>query len=174
MGLRPAKSHEKLVLQDLWGGPPRVPGSAPRGPRPGGCVFSTLLGWAFRPRNFMKNRCLRWGMLQLASRPEAGRAGGFSPLSRLFHRNDHTLLAGDAPDSDHDGLVAGRDIGRDHHVQLHDAGHKSGGFPGEGPLGRLAADHDGGLQQRRAWRAAAAAARGSTAPVATPPWSLSP
>src|ERR1035438_5845130 len=29
-----------------------------------------LLEWAFFPRNPMKNRCLRWGMLQLASRPE--------------------------------------------------------------------------------------------------------
>jgi len=37
-----------------------------------------LWGWAFRPRNFMKNRCRKWGMLQLANRPE-GR--GFSTLS---------------------------------------------------------------------------------------------
>src|SRR5580700_11746284 len=36
-----------------------------------------LLGWAFRPRNFMKNRCLRWGTLQPANRPQ-GR--GFSTL----------------------------------------------------------------------------------------------
>ena len=30
MGLRPAKSHEKLVLQDWWGGPPG-PADAPVG-----------------------------------------------------------------------------------------------------------------------------------------------
>src|ERR1700678_907009 len=41
-------------------------------------VFCRLLPRAFGPRNFMKNRCLRWGMLQLANRPE-GR--GFSTLS---------------------------------------------------------------------------------------------
>src|ERR1017187_519574 len=65
--------------QQADGGVGRGPGV--RLTRLRGCGFSTLLGWAFRPRNFMKNRCLRWGTLQLASRPEAGRAGGFSPLS---------------------------------------------------------------------------------------------
>src|ERR1035438_5937947 len=78
MGLRPAKSHEQLVLQDWWGGPPDPRGtpssrcrangisimqSASRPMRashadqgvPYQAGFSTLLGWAFRPRNFMKN-----------------------------------------------------------------------------------------------------------------------
>src|ERR1035438_9204288 len=31
MGLRPAKSHEKLVLQDWWGGPPWSAAYAPVG-----------------------------------------------------------------------------------------------------------------------------------------------
>src|ERR1035438_10221050 len=95
MGLRPAKLHEKLppgdgALRGLtrlpwisgafcrkFAGSPvclRFPGPAPR------IGFSPLLGWAFGPRNSMKNRCPGWGMLKLASRPQAGRAAGFSPL----------------------------------------------------------------------------------------------
>src|ERR1035441_4081447 len=90
-----------------------------------------------------------WGMLQLAKRAwlAQDRPGGLSYVQFcLLHRNGHTLLAGDASESNHDGLVAGRDIGRDHHIQLHDAGDESGGLPGEGPVGRLATDGDGGLQ----------------------------
>src|SRR6202789_3572502 len=41
-------------------------------------VFCRPLPRAFGPRDFVKNRLLRWGMLQLANRPE-GR--GFSTLS---------------------------------------------------------------------------------------------
>src|ERR1035438_1856611 len=95
MGLRPAKLHEKLPPDDgalrgltrlpwisgafcrKFAGSPvclRFPGPAPR------IGFSPLLGWAFGPRNSMKNRCPGWGMLKLASRPQAGRAAGFSPL----------------------------------------------------------------------------------------------
>src|ERR1039458_1040250 len=68
MGLRPAKSHEKLVLQDWWGGPPWSAADAPVGllaprkmlmslcrlrdqgvrpTRPRGCGFSTLSGRAY-------------------------------------------------------------------------------------------------------------------------------
>ena len=95
-----------------------------------------------------------WGMLarraqlahlgqKLLGKPAAGSRHWPPAIECLFHRNRHTLLAGDASDGDYDGLVAGRDIGRHHHVQLHDAGHQSGGFPGERPVGRLAADSDG-------------------------------
>ena len=46
-------------------------------------VLCRLSPRAFGPRNFMHNRCQRWGMLQLANRPE-GR--GFSILSFARHR----------------------------------------------------------------------------------------
>jgi hypothetical protein len=41
--------------------------------RPEGRGFSTLLGWAFRPRNFMKNLARHGGFPDVR--------GGFSPLS---------------------------------------------------------------------------------------------
>src|SRR5580693_3452167 len=44
--------------------------------RPEGRGFSTLLGWAFRPRNFMKNPPGRINREQRANRRR-----GFSPLS---------------------------------------------------------------------------------------------
>jgi hypothetical protein len=52
-------------------------------------VFSTLLGWAFRPRNFMKNRMLAVGQaVSPANRPEgrlpSSRPRGFPPLSPCF------------------------------------------------------------------------------------------
>src|ERR1022692_3467687 len=58
---------------------------------------------------------------------------GCPTIERLFHRNRHTLLAGHATDGDYDRLVAGRDVRRQLHVQLHDAGHESGGFSGDRP-----------------------------------------
>ena len=48
-----------------------------------------LLPRAFHPRNFMKNRCLRWGMLQLANRPKAG---GFSTLSLARRDRPRTAM----------------------------------------------------------------------------------
>jgi hypothetical protein len=53
------------------------------------------------------------------------------------------LLARVCADGDYDGLISGRDIGRDHHVQLHDAGDEPGRLPGECELRALAADGDG-------------------------------
>src|ERR1039458_7208430 len=75
MGLRPAKSHEKLVLQDWWGGPPWSAADAPVG----------LLA----PRKMLMSLCrLRdeGACLAAGVRANQPRGCGFSTLSTYFNR----------------------------------------------------------------------------------------
>src|SRR5665811_694171 len=100
------------------------------------------------PRTVQHNRPAVGQALSPANRGLDQALAGESACPTIFHlpdRDGHALLARVASEADHDGLIAGRDIGRDHYVQLHDAGDECGSFPGEAPLGRLTADGDGCL-----------------------------
>src|ERR1035438_8343971 len=70
MGLRPAKSHEKLVLQDWWGGAP------PPRPPPAAAPPVVLLA----PRKMLMSLCRLRD--QGGVRPTSPRGCGFSTLSR--------------------------------------------------------------------------------------------
>src|ERR1017187_7257532 len=114
MGLRPAKSHEKLALQDWWGGPPGPRGtpssrcrandistmqsaSGPTGAsaadqgvrptKPRGCGFSALSTWQRQEcRQTAKNDRLSSSVLHQNRLPQAFQlaAGDLGPLSGMI------------------------------------------------------------------------------------------
>src|SRR5260370_765175 len=85
-------------------------------------------------------------------------------IGPLLHGDGDCLLAWVASDGDYDGLVAGRDVGRDYYVELQDAGDEAGGFAGEGVVGSLTADGEGNGQQRRGGQGEGRSGRGGHFP----------